>query len=350
MSNLRSPFPPHLDKRIRLIGPFVLFFTGGIFIRLRMYLSVPSNQLFNHFLIALFAGYTGWELTRLMVLIIQRRFPGLEGLQKRLIYLPIVLIILSHIGYTLRYIIQHFVNHNPSGWPSLLGYTEAMGVVIFYTTVTICIYEAGYLWQQGKQTMAEKEQLIRSEWQAKYDLLKSQINPHFLFNSMHSLASLVSENADQAEKFINEMCKVYRYLLRNNEQELVTLETELRFIYSYCHLLTTRYGSGFQLEVQVNKLYNNYLIPPLTLQLLIENAVKHNVVNKEYPLRVTIHIHDEENLIVANNIQKKKVLVQSHGVGLTNINAKFKLLNEQQISVEETDGRFVVSVPLIKNL
>jgi two-component system LytT family sensor kinase len=349
MPKLRSPFPSHFDKRMRLIGPVVLFLTGGIFIRLRMYLNTPSDLLFNHIIIALGAGYTGWELTRFTALYIQHRIPGLEGLRKRLFYLIIALIILPNIGFAIRFITHYIINHKPSGWPTMLGYTEVMGVAIFYATVTLCIYEAGYLWQQGKKTIAEKEKLIRSEWQAKYDLLKSQINPHFLFNSMNSLASLVTENPVLAEKFIDELCKTYRYLLRNNDKELVTLHTELQFIRSYCHLLTTRYGSGFQIQMEVNEWYDNYLIPPLTLQLLIENAVKHNIVQKEHPVLVTIHVSDDEKLIVANNIQKKKTVVLSHGVGLANINAKFKLLNQQNITVEEMGDQFVVSIPLIKN-
>ncbi|MBO9202143.1 MULTISPECIES: sensor histidine kinase [Niastella] len=349
MIKLRSPFPPRFDKRIRLIGPVVLFLTGAVFLRLKMYLDTPRNLLLNHFIIALSAGYIGWELTRLTVLYIQTRLPGLERLRKRLFYLAIALFVLANIGYAIRHITQYIVNHNPAGWPTFLGYSTVMGVVIFYTTVTICIYEAGYLWQQAKQTMAEKEKLIRSEWQAKYDLLKSQINPHFLFNSMNSLASLVAEDTTQAEKFIDEMCKVYRYLLRNNEQELVTLDTELQFLHSYCHLLSTRYGSGFQLKLLVSSLYNNFLIPPLTLQLLVENAVKHNVVHKEHPLLVTIQSNEEGLLTISNNVQRKKVAVLSNGMGLANINAKFELLDQKNMTVEEVDELFIVSIPLIKN-
>src|SRR5262245_50123831 len=141
MSKLRSPFPSHFDKRMRLIGPIVLFLTGAVFLRLKMYLDTPSHLLFNHFLIALGAGYTGWELTRLSALYIQHRLPGLERLKQRLFYLVVVLIVLSNFGYAIRHITQFIVNHNPSGWPTLLGYTTVMGVVIFYTTVTLCIYE-----------------------------------------------------------------------------------------------------------------------------------------------------------------------------------------------------------------
>jgi hypothetical protein len=349
MPLIRSPFSARIDTRLRLIGPFVLFLTGAIFIRLRMYLDTPANQLLDHFIIALCAGYTGWELTRLATLYIQQRVPGLQHLRKRLVYLCMAMFLLAHVGFAIRFVTHNIVYHRPWKWPALLDYTGATGAVLFYTVITICIYEGAYLWQQGKKTLAEKEQLIRFEWQAKYDLLKAQINPHFLFNSMNTLAYLVSENPAQAEKFIDEMCRIYSYLLRNNDQELVTLDTELQFIRSYCHLLATRYGTGFQLQMKVDAEYDRYLIPPLTLQLLVENAVKHNIVQKERPVIITISVNDKEKLIVANNIQKKTTKVVSHGVGLANINAKFTMLNQQPMLVEEKDGWFVVSIPLIKN-
>jgi hypothetical protein len=345
----RSPFSSRTDTRMRLIGPIVLFLTGGIFIRLRMYLNTPANQLLVHFIIALCAGYIGWELTRLATLYIQQRIPGLQHLRKRLVYLFLAMLILANVGYIIRFVTHNIVYHKPWKWPSALDYTGATGAVLFYTVITICIYEGAYLWQQGKQTMAEKEQLIRYEWEAKYDLLKAQINPHFLFNSMNSLSSLIYENPSQAELFIDELCRIYRYLLRNNDQELVTLDTELQFIRSYCHLLTTRYGSGFQLQMKVDTGYDHYLIPPLTLQLLVENAVKHNMMLKDQPVIITISVNEQEKLVVANNIQKKTIKVPSHGVGLANINAKFTMLNQQPMLVEKKDGRFIVSIPLIKN-
>lgn len=347
MPSLVSPFPRSADMRLRIAGPFVLFLTGIMFFRLKMYLDLSKQLLINQVLIALSIGYIGWELTRATALLIQRQLPGLQRMRHRLFVLIIALIVLSHFGYSLRVATHIIIDKKTWDWPSLLDYSDTMGVVIFYTTVILTIYEGGYLWMQWKQSAAEKERLIRSQWQAKYDLLKTQINPHFLFNSLNSLSSLIIENPQQAEKFADEMSNVYRYLLRNNDADLVTLAAELKFIRSYCNLLTTRYGEGFRLCIDVPSEAANYLLPSLTLQLLVENAVKHNIVSREQPLHVIIRVSGEDTLHIINNMQKKTITVSSNGIGLSNINNKFKLLNQKGISIEKTNDTFCVIVPLI---
>lgn len=325
----------------------MLFLTGIMFFRLKLYLDLSGRMLINQVCIALTIGYIGWALTRASALWIQSQLPGLQRTRKRLYVLIIALIILSHIGYALRYVTHVIVDQMPWKWPSLLDYSTTMGVVIFYTTVILTIYEGGYIWKQWKQSFTEKEKLIRSQWQSKYDLLKTQINPHFLFNSLNSLSSLIIENPQQAEKFTDEMSNVYRYLLRNNDTDLTTLSAELKFIRSYSSLLTTRYGEGFKCHIDVPESYHSYLLPSLTLQLLVENAVKHNTVQKKQPLEVRIDMTADEQLSVENNIQKKNNVVASNGVGLTNINNKLKLLNQKGISIIETNDSFRVLIPLI---
>jgi sensor histidine kinase YesM len=344
-----SPFTPASDKLLRLTGPIVLFLTGFMFFRLKMYIDLPPHLLLNQVSIALSAGYICWELTRFTVITTQSRLPGLCCFRQRLIILIIALIVLAHFGYAIRRIAHNIFDHEPWTWPSLLDYSATMGVVIFYTTVTLGLYEGAYLWQQWKETFAEKEKLIQSEWQAKYDLLKAQINPHFLFNSLNSLSSLIAENPAQAERFTDEMSRVYRYLLRSSDQELVYLRDELDFIRSYGHLLKTRHGDGFRLHIDVDKSLDGQLLPSMTLQLLVENAVKHNIVLKEKPLTVSIKSCGENSLVVHNNIQKKTITVPTNGVGLANINAKFRLLNHEGIEVRESNDQFEVTLPLIQS-
>jgi two-component system LytT family sensor kinase len=342
-----SPFAPASDRLLRIVGPIVLFLTGFMFFRLKMYLDLPPQLLVNQVCIALSAGYIGWELTRFTAIKIQKRYPGLGSLRQRVLILVLALIVLSHFGYAYRRVTHNIFDNDPWIWPTLLDYSGTMGVVIFYTTVTLGLYEGAYLWLQWKQTFAEKEKLIQSEWQAKYDLLKAQINPHFLFNSLNSLSSLISENPIQAERFTDEMSRVYRYLLRSNDQELVPLADELEFIRSYGHLLKTRHGDGFRLQIDVDASVQDHLLPSLTLQLLVENAVKHNIVVKEKPLTVIIKSCDRIRLVVQNNIQKKTITVPSNGIGLANINAKFRLMNKDGISINTVGDQFAVNVALI---
>ncbi|AKD55755.1 sensor histidine kinase [Spirosoma radiotolerans] len=178
--------------------------------------------------------------------------------------------------------------------------------------------------------------------------LQSQINPHFLFNGLNTLSSLIDENPAQAGEFVDELSNVYRYLLRSNENELTTLRVELRFINSYFHLLKTRFGCSVRLDIQVDEAYYETLLPPLTLQLLVENAVKHNVVIAQKPLLIRIRTTADQQLIVENSLQRKTLRVESNGVGLSNIAVKYQLLNQPQLVIEEQEGWFQVRLPLLK--
>ncbi|GAB3920914.1 sensor histidine kinase [Larkinella terrae] len=177
--------------------------------------------------------------------------------------------------------------------------------------------------------------------------LQSQVNPHFLFNGLNTLSSLIDEAPRQASEFVDELSNVYRYLLRSNENELVTLSDELRFIRSYFHLLQTRFGRSVQLHVSVNEPLKAALVPPLTLQLLVENAVKHNVILPDQPLTIRIRTTSNDLLIVENNLQRKNLRIESNGVGLSNIDHKYRLLNQPVPLVGEADGWFQVILTLL---
>ncbi|MES2850063.1 MAG: histidine kinase, partial [Bacteroidota bacterium] len=216
--------------------------------------------------------------------------------------------------------------------------------------IGIAFNEGIYTFSKWKENIQEAEQLKKANLQTQFDSLKNQVNPHFLFNSINILSSLIHEDKERAEKFIDEMSRVYRYLLRNNEDELVPLSAELRFIESYGHLLTTRYGNGFEIRVTVDEQFTNHLLPPLTLQLLVENAVKHNAVLKDKPLLVEITTDVNGWLTVKNNLQKKNTPVDSSKIGLNNIREKYLLLGQPEVIIEETPGAFIISLPLIATL
>ncbi|UFH52637.1 sensor histidine kinase [Spirosoma sp. KNUC1025] len=183
--------------------------------------------------------------------------------------------------------------------------------------------------------------------QSQLDSLKAQINPHFLFNSLSALSSLVSENPKQAERFIEELASVYRYVLQTNEELLTTLRSELNFIQAYFHLLQMRFGRSVELEVSVDEPRQSFLIPPLTLQLLVENAVKHNTALPAKPLLIQIYTDQHNRLVVRNTLRRKQNLVPSNRTGLTNIKTKYRLLGQPDVVVQELDDCFQVMVPLI---
>jgi LytS/YehU family sensor histidine kinase len=233
---------------------------------------------------------------------------------------------------------------------SMDNFTHGGVVVVSMVTniIITIIFEALAAFERWKATLYETEQLKKENLKSQLQSLKDQINPHFLFNSINSLSSLIAEDPEKAEQFLDEMSKVYRYLLRNNEDNLISLSDELQFINSYYHLLKTRYGEAINLILKVPPNCQDSMLPPLTLQILVENAVKHNIISKELPLNIEIICENNKQLIVKNNLQRKTAKVLSNQVGLENIAAKYHLLNQPDLLVKEENNEFVVQVPLIQ--
>lgn len=209
------------------------------------------------------------------------------------------------------------------------------------------LYEINYSLNKWKTLQINKEALRRAGMQGQLQSLKSQVNPHFLFNSLNTLSALISDEPRRAEQFVDEMAKVYRYLLQTNQNELTTLSAEIRFISSYYHLLRTRYDIGFDLVIEVNDEDLDKKIPPLTLQLLLENAVKHNSILEANPLRVSIRSMGEDLLEISNNRLIKSTPVKSTRLGLANIMAKYELLSERTPMIDDGAQFFKVTLPLI---
>ncbi|MFD2937520.1 sensor histidine kinase [Spirosoma flavum] len=198
-----------------------------------------------------------------------------------------------------------------------------------------------------QQLQIQAERLEKEAVQAQFDALKNQVNPHFLFNSLSILSSLVDTDAKLAVQFINRLSKAYRYILEQKDNERVSLRTELDFIAAYTFLLTLRFEDKLFVTIEVPETARDrYAIAPLTLQLLVENAVKHNRLSEEEPLRVSISL-EGNCLRVSNPIQTRPDREVSTGIGLQNITNRYRLLTPQPVWVGEEDGVFVVKLPLL---
>jgi hypothetical protein len=276
------------------------------------------------------------------------RFPGLKQTSRRIVLLSTLIIPVMSASVTIvLYLWDYF---------SVLGYSiksedlrNVLLVGFSVNLIFVTLYEVDYVMEQLKETMVEKESLKQQALQHEFDVLKNQVNPHFLFNCFNTLSSLISENKEKAETFLNELSKVYRYLLRNNEDGLSTLENEIKFIRSYYGLLKTRHGDSLEMILDIDKRYHPYLIPSLTLQLLVENVVKHNQLAKNQPLVIEIFTTAGNKLVVNNNLQRRTVKAPSNKVGLENIKAKYELLNQKGFQVMEDGKNFTVVLPLIWN-
>lgn len=190
--------------------------------------------------------------------------------------------------------------------------------------------------------------LQKENLQSQFDMLKNQVNPHFLFNSLNVLISLIKLDADLAEKFTEQLSKVYRYVLENKEKDLVTIETELDFLQSYIFLLKIRFSEKLQVKIDIASKYREWKIIPLALQLLIENAIKHNTFSRRNPLVISVFSDDNHLLNVRNNLQVRDTDYPSTGVGLKNITNRYELISDTKPVFERAEDEFIAQIPLLQ--
>jgi sensor histidine kinase YesM len=332
------------DYRIRIIGTLTIAALRlGLMSVAIVKEHVPWWVIFET--IVIFSAVL-WESSRAVVFYFHRRYPlgylsGWRFLLEAMYVLAADTVV--YALHALMYMLLSYEENRPMVFLAQYGliYTFLYGSLIAAFYEFILYMNA---WQKANR---EAEQLKKVNLMVQLDSLKNQVKPHFLFNSLNTLTALVEKDQQQAVKFIAELSKVYRYLLQSNEKELISLDSELQFTQAYFFLLQTRFGAGLSMTVDVCDRYTNCLIPPLTLQLLIENAVKHNQVSVRKPLQIQIYVDDDRWLVVQNTIQVKRIAVATNGMGLTNITTKYKLLAQDDVIILNEPDYFTVKVPLI---
>jgi sensor histidine kinase YesM len=283
----------------------------------------------------------------LVAISLRSRLPNDNELGKRLAITITIFVLMT--GVYLSLVLRGY------DWVNFLGYeySENDFRKSFLTFVVMNVFltflnEGVSRFESYKTTIMETEQLKKEYMQSQLLGLKSQMNPHFLFNGLNTLSCLIQEDADKAEDFLNHMSKVYRYLLRNNEEQLVELETELGFIKSYYYLLKARHADSLNLSIEVSPDHNKDLIPPLTLQMILEDSTTQNSTCKDCPLFISIRSQDHQ-LVIINSIQPKLNNTEGPNDRLENISNKFRLLCQKDVVIEETPRERIITLPLIPN-
>lgn len=202
-----------------------------------------------------------------------------------------------------------------------------------------------HLLAEKQRTTLEVEQLKQARLQANLSSLKEQLSPHFLFNTLNTLSSLSQETI--VKNFVAELAEVYRYVLQYKEADTATLAQELDFIASYLYIIKTRLEQAIEVNIQVSDHLLSTVIPPLTLQLLIENAIKHNIASASKVLRIYIYNEGDDTLVVQNNLQPKSSLPSHTGIGLGNVQQRYSLLFNREIAIEKTSSSFMVKLPIV---
>ena len=201
-------------------------------------------------------------------------------------------------------------------------------------------------WKNSTKKEVVEQKLIAKSANAQFESLKNQLDPHFLFNSLNVLDSLIEENPVQAQRFTNSMSKIYRYVLEQKDKELVSVEEEIDFAKTYCELLKTRFEDAVTFEFNISEEDKKGFVVPLSLQLLLENSIKHNFATSSKPLNIKIFT-EKGNLIIENNLQTRELPNTSTGVGLANIVSRYNLLTERNVFVEKSEAFFRVKLPIL---
>lgn len=225
---------------------------------------------------------------------------------------------------------------------TIANYYMAMGITL---GVNVLVH-GFYFYRRYQEKRVKRQEIIAGTASAKFETLKNQIDPHFLFNSLNVLSSLIEENPDTAQRFTTSLSKIYRYVLEQKDKELVSVEEELSFAKTYMNLLKMRFENSVFYELPETISNTEAKVVPLSLQLLLENTIKHNVVSQQRPLYIRI-FEESGYLVVQNDYQKKEVLQDRKGVGLTNIINRYAIISSRKVQIEQTEKHFTVKLPML---
>jgi len=241
-----------------------------------------------------------------------------------------------------------FVVYYGKSFEEFLAYDDLKyyGFGLWITLTIVIIFHFIYFYNRYQKNKIKEQKVIAGTASAKFDALKNQLDPHFLFNSLNVLTSLIEENPKNAQQFTTALSKVYRYVLEQKNKDLVTVDEELDFARTYMSLLKMRFEDSIVFTIPDQAKKPDSKVVPLSLQLLLENAVKHNMVTSTKPLHIRIY-EEGDSLIVENNLQPKQIVKKSSGVGLDNIRQRYNLLTDKIVKINQQAERFAVAIPLL---
>lgn len=345
------------ERRIEFVGfNDIWFSTIGILI-----ISLVTSFFFNNvygslsliemvlsWTISLLFTIIDWLINRSIMIYLRKKYPTFRDDAKRiaLFFLAIVCTVLSvdYVGTSLLSLLPGV---------NALDYQARIKVLVFIIILTImimAIYEAIYYNIRLKKSVREEEQAKQILIQAQLDALMNQAQPHFFFNTLNTLRDIIDQNPkEDAKEFVDKLSDMYRFLLEVGKDNVVTLKKELRFAKAYIHIQSERFGNNLKLNWDIPEASLNMMIVPMSLQLLLENAIKHNVISKTNPLEIKIYIKDD-NIVVENRIKLKSTQLPSTKVGLKNIKKRYALISSKSVEILNDGDRFTVSLPLFKHV
>ncbi|OIQ17263.1 MAG: histidine kinase [Flavobacterium sp. MedPE-SWcel] len=337
-----------LKEVLKALGLGVIIFIVFSIIRIASGVSISWNYLlFTNFLHTMLYSLTLYMANAFVFMGMDKLFKGDRMSGKRLV---VGFVSSFAVSIVLIFLLRIFEDIIIEG-ESFSVFIEGEKIENYYnsmiiTAIITLLIHVFYFYKKYQENRVKQQKIIAGTASAKFETLKNQIDPHFLFNSLNVLSSLIEENPDNAQRFTTSLSKVYRYVLEQRDKELVSVEEELAFAKTYMNLLKMRFENSISFEMPQMTLDTETKVVPLSLQLLLENTIKHNIVSQQKPLHIKI-FEEGDYLVVQNDFRKKEVLQGRKGVGLQNIISRYAIITKREVIVEQTEDYFTVKLPIL---
>lgn len=348
MSEVNATYSPSVklnDSTIRLIGIPLFGLSIPNLTGLFGHLSYSDPQYWLGYIYFIGLAALIWQGNRYLLFRTRSRFTWFDRPIEKLI-----LLFINNIFYTSPLTIAwlcmwyQWAGFENIKWDSIVVVTLVNVICVLFVTH---VYETVFMMKEQQNEQVKNAELSRAKAEAELNALKNQIDPHFMFNSLNTLSYLITTDVHKASMFTENLAEVYRYILSQKEQSLVTLEDELSFTQKYTDLLHLRFGNALHIKKNFNgSTEKNFLIPPTSVFIAFENAVKHNELSEKMPLEIEMDVRDG-NLFITNTVQPKKTLQRSSEIGLRNLEDRFKIVTGMGIVAGHIKNKFVITFPLI---
>lgn len=305
------------------------------------------HVVFTNCLFSIGIGYPSWKGMYYIVVVLERKLPWLKYPIKRLFVQVLSLTLFSALVIFLGFAVWIKLSEGLKLESILEMVLPSLKVVYIFVFLSLLLGSAILFFKNWKEATIQQEELKRAHLALQYQTLKDQVRPHFLFNSLSSLVTLINTDPEKATLFVHRLSDVYRYVLEQRENELVPLDEELKFLKDYVYLQQIRFGKNLQVQYKLN-LEAKLMVIPLSLQLLVENAIKHNEISDQRPLTVEILSTGQNHIIIKNNLQKKEVPEESLGMGIENLRKRIEIFSKEPLQIFEESGAFIVRIPTIQ--
>ncbi|NKI32347.1 sensor histidine kinase [Croceivirga thetidis] len=334
------------DKWFVVFGILLLSFVTDFLFSGSSFTRLPFLEATINWSVSLLFSTVNWLVMRTLLIGLRKRYPSLKDNKKRipLFFLSIVVTVLT----------VDFIGNAALGYAFGRNYNHPLRSniilpIILISTMTMAIYEAIYYYILLKKSIREEEQAKRHIVQAQLDTLRNQAQPHFFFNTLNTLRDIIDQNTkEEAKEFVDRLADIYRFILEAGNANIITLRDELKFAKAYIHVQNERFGDNLKVKWQIPEKLEDKMVIPMSLQLLLENAVKHNIVSRAKPLEVVVSA-DGHALTVTNKLQPKSTQLPSTKLGLKNIKDRYALISEHQVEVRKQKDLFEVSLPLLNH-